>query len=58
MRKLIGKYVNTDDYRDLFVKCVLLSLIVYLLIAVCTGGRGFSFIFYKENEDAFMDFST
>lgn len=56
MRKLIGKYVNTDNYRDLFVKSVLLSLIVYLLVGICSGGRGFSFIFYKENEDAFMDF--
>ncbi|MBE6668091.1 MAG: DUF2029 domain-containing protein [Ruminococcaceae bacterium] len=56
MRKLIGKYVNTSSYRDLFVKCILISLIAYLLIALCTGGRGFSFIFYKENEDAFMDF--
>ena len=56
MKKLIGKYINTDNYRDLFVKCILLSLIAYLLIAICSGGRGFSFIFYKENEDAFMDF--
>ena len=56
MRKVVGKYINTDNYRDLFVKCILLSFVAYLLIAICTGGRGFSFIFYKENKDAFMDF--
>ena len=45
-----------SKYRNVFIGSILLSVTVYFIVALVTKGRGFSFVFFKENQDIFMDF--
>ncbi len=45
-----------EDYAVFFIGIILLSMAVYLILGLCTGGQGFLRIFFRECTDAFMDF--
>ena len=47
---------NEKEYSRLFIEAILLSIGVYLLLSLVSGGRLLTSVFFLNTDDAFMDF--
>lgn len=48
--------ITTKEYSILFFKSVLFTVVIYLVVSLCSGGRLLTSIFFLHTDDAFMDF--